>query len=244
MTTISGLPNGTTPLTGAERFPADESLAGATKDFTTLDMAKYAQLVTMLNSGQMPDRIDAAGAFLTTQEAGDPATVWFAPTMSTLAGFGPVVEKTGSIFVVSRTPFLASGRVFEVEAEVEQISVGGGESPIARVGLYSLKSDYTTVTAPTWLAGANSEAKSGTLTAAQIVTVKARFAAADGLDVTGWRSPSTTIFVRGFVEANLKSDLSGYCTTSIARVRRFTVRDVTAAQQAREAAEALAWYNE
>ncbi len=52
-TTISGLPNATGPLTGAERVPIDDLVANVTKDASTLQIAQTLQDATTTNRGAM-----------------------------------------------------------------------------------------------------------------------------------------------------------------------------------------------
>lgn len=226
MATISGQTAGTTPLSGAEVLPADVSLGGTTERFTTADVARLAELFAARN-GDAPERLDAAGTHFTTQGAGDGLTTWFPPTIATEAGYGPVAQSTGGLQLFSRWPISnGSGRILEVVAEVEQVSVGGSESPVARVGLHALKSDFSNDTGTIEVFGA----ASAILTAGQVLTIRQRFgaAAAAGVDVLAWADDANAAWFRPFVQVNLKSDLTGNVASSVARVRRLSVQDITA----------------
>lgn len=222
-TTISALPGAPTPLTGNEVVPADVTSGGATDRFTTGDVAKLAELYAAVNLVAWPERFDGAGTYFSTQGAGAPLTTWFAPTIAVAAGYGNVAQYTGSAVIYTRGAAPAGpSKVYEIEAEIEQVSVGGGETPAARVGIYAMKSDYTSATTP-------SVSSALTVTpAAQVTVIKARFAFAAGAGMAAWGSPSEAVFLRPFAEINRKSDDSGAAATSVARVRRLKVTDVTA----------------
>jgi hypothetical protein len=224
-TTITGLPNGALPLSGAERLPVDSADASTTNDISTGDVAALAELLTGAHLNIGPERIDPTAVHFTTQGAGDPVTVWFPPgSIPVLAGYGPVAAATGAFDLYTRRVIPASPtRIWEVEAEVEQVSVFGGESPVARVGLRSLKSDFTdTSGAPLSWATA-----SAVLTAGQIIVLTARFAATAPPGGFAWANPATAVLFRPVVEINERSDLAGSSPNSVARVRRLLVRDVT-----------------
>jgi hypothetical protein len=223
-TTITGLPTGALPLSGAERFPIDSADASTTNDIATGDLAALAELLTGAHLNIGPERIDPTAVHFTTQGAGDPVTVWFPPTVATLAGYGPVAPFTGGGDVYTRRVIPAAPtRIWEVEAEVEQVSVFGGESPVARVGLRSLKSDFTDTDATPMSWGA----ATSILAAGNIVTIIARFGFSAPAGGFGWADPATAVLFRPVVEINQKSDLSGPTANSVARVRRLLVRDVT-----------------
>jgi hypothetical protein len=224
MTTIPGLPDGATPLAGTERAPIDTG--AATYDVAVKEFGKLGELYSALVSGAAPELLDAIGFHFTTQGAGDPLATWAPPaSIPTVAGFGPVASFTGGASALYQRRVLpcASTRIWEVEADVEQVSVGGGESPVARLGIRSLKSDFSDTSGAPEVYGT----PSAVLTAGQIVTISYRFAAVAPTHGSAWADPGTAIYLRPLVQVNQKSDLSGPCTTSIARVRRLKVRDVT-----------------
>jgi len=225
MTTISGLNPGSPPLTGNEVLPTDITVGGLTYRFTTGDVAKLAELYAALN-GAVPERIDAAAVHFTTQGAGAALTTWFAPTVTTKAAYGPVVQATGGLQLFSRWPHSAGpGKILEVVAEVEQVTVAGGESPVTRVGLHSLKNDLTDTSLTPDAVGA----ASAVLTAGQVVTLRQRFGVSADLanSVLAWADAGSAAWFRPFVDVNLKSDLTGHVASSVAYVRRLVVRDVT-----------------
>lgn len=226
MATISGQTAGTTPLSGAEVLPADTSLGGLTERFTTADVAHLAELYAA-NNGAAPERVDALARHLTTQAAGDPMSfaTWFPPTVVTESGYGPVAQFTGGSGCLSRWPVTRSAtRIYEVHAEVEQVSVTGGESPVARVGLYSLKNDFTSTASIVAQGPATA-----IMTAGLVTTIVQRFGAtaAPGVDVLAWADDATAVWFRPGVQVSVKSDLSGFCASSVANVRRLKITDVT-----------------
>lgn len=215
-TTIPGLPDSPLPLTGAERVPIDPNDGVHTYDASTGDIAKLGALY----AATQPETLDAAATYFTTQGAGDPLTTWFPPTVATVAGFGPAATYTGAGSLYTRGVRVAPlGRVWEVEAVVEQVSVGGGETPTARLGIRALKNDFTDTAGTPEIYGAASAA----LTAGQIVTLTYRFSDAAPYGGAAWANPSTAVWLRPVVQVN-----NGGAGSSVARVRRLTVRDVTA----------------
>lgn len=234
MPTIPALTDATLPLDGTERTVLVQG--GLAKDADVAAIARYAEVVNALKLGAWPERIDTEGVYFTTQAAGDPLTTWFAPTLEALAGFGAAIKNTGQLKAYTRG--VVSGgadRVYEVEAEVEQVSVGGGETPSVRLGMSSMKADYSAT-------DGSPDAYSpvlATLTAGQIAVLRYRFGfdAPDG--GAAWADGAAAIWMRPVVEANRKADNSGFETNSIARVRRFKVTDVTKLVAAED--EALAW---
>lgn len=226
MTTISGLPADSPPLTGNELLPADQSLGGTTERVATADIARLGELYAALHLGAAPERIDQYGTYFSTQPTGEPVATWFAPSVANVTGFGYVIAVGGGGPVYQRGVMPAGpNQVWEVEADVEQVSIGSGENPIFQVGVASLKNDYTATS------GANeSYGPAVAIAAGQQATIRWRFATAN-VDPTGqlypWNDIASASFLRPIVRANFKSDLSGACVNSVARIRRFKVRDVT-----------------
>lgn len=222
MGTIPGLPNATVPLAGTERLPIDDGTT--TYDAATGDIAKLGELYAALNNGAAPERIDSLGFHFSTQGSGDPLVTWAPPPIAPVGGYGYTAAFTGGGPLYQRRVIpAASTRIYEVEAEVEQVSVGGGESPIARVGIRSLKSDYSDTSVAPEVYGT----PTSVLAAGNIVVITSRFAAAAPTHGFAWADPATAILMRPLVQVNWKSDLSGACASSVARVRRLTIRDVT-----------------
>lgn len=222
--TISQLPPGGVPLTGSEVLPADQTSGGTSENFTAGDVAKLGELYAMANLGARPERLDAAGTHFTMQGTGNPLTVWFAPAIATAVGYGPVYQAAGQANLWSRGVVPCSpDKVYEVEAEIVQVSVGGGESPVCRVGVRSLDGNYAdTDVTPNSISPA-----SAVLTGGQVLTVRHRFGGANFTEVDQWADTGSAIYLRPYVEANLKADLTGFVATSVVQVRRLLIRDVT-----------------
>lgn len=236
MTTISGLAAGFTPLSGNEVVPADSSLGAQTERMLTSDIAHLGELYAAAN-GAAPERFDALGRHFTTQLAGDPQATWFPPTIVTEAGYGAVAQATGGLTVFSRWPITRSAtRIWEVEAEVEQVSVGSGESPCVTVGLGSLTSAYAATSGAPYA----SSVPTGPLVAGQVAVITQRFAAS-ALDasIVVWKDDASAAWFRPWVNINISP---GYAqlTTSVARVHRLRVRDVTSLVNDIQRARALA----
>jgi hypothetical protein len=223
-TTISGLSAAARPLTGAEVLPADVTQGGQTDRFATADVAALAELYAMAHLGARPERLDAAATHFTTQGAGDPLAVWFPPAVTSAAGYGPVYQAAGQMNLWTRGTVPAGpDKVYEVEAEVAQVSVGGGESPVFRVGLRSLDGSYAdTDGTPNAVSPVSS-----VMAAGLVRTFRWRFGGANITEEDQWADTAAALNLRPFVDVNLKSDLSGYVTSSVAQVRRLLVRDVT-----------------
>jgi hypothetical protein len=227
MSTIHGLTDATTPLTGNERIPLDQPDGDGgflTRDATVADAAYYAEVTNSLKLGYWPERIDTRGAYFTTQAAGDPLSVWFAPTLESLAGYGTVIKNTGQLRALTRgTVSGGADRILQVEAEIEQVSIGAGEAPSIRLGMTSMKSDFT---ATSGAADAYSPLLA-TLTSGQVAVVRYRFGVTAPAAGVAWADGAAAVWLRPIVEANRKADNSGFETNSIARVRRLRVTDVT-----------------
>lgn len=236
MPTISGLPDGPALLTGLERLPADQTPGGTTVDLSSASLATLGQLYSALNLTVFPERFDAAATFFTTQRAGDPASTWFPPTVVVESGYGYTAQTTGGAQIFTRGVLpMGLDRIYEVEAEVDVVSVGSGETPYVRVGLASLKSDFTATDGTPDAAGA----VVGPIAAGGSTTVRARFgrtALAGGFTVA---DPSIAMLFRPYVEVALNAGASAYYPGTVTRIRRLTVRDVTALVQAKLAAATL-----
>ena len=222
MPTIPGLTDATLPLAGADRLPISQS--GLTRDASMADVAALAEIYAANNLGARPDRLDAEGRHFTTEGAGQQLTTWFPPVITTAASYGPVYQVTGAGLLWTRGLVSAGpDRVLEIEAEVEQVSVGGGELPCVRVGLRSLGGSYanTDVTPDAW------SPPSASLAAGRVLTLRARFGGADRSEVDPWADLASAVWLRPVVEVNRLADLSGYAVGSQARVRRLLVRDVS-----------------
>lgn len=81
-TTITGLPNATTPLSGTERVPMDQ--AGATKDATTQDIANLAPGTDLSYSASTRQLSSSTGADVTLPVAGADAGLMSAADKSKL----------------------------------------------------------------------------------------------------------------------------------------------------------------
>ena len=225
MPTIPGLTNATTPLSGDDRLPIDQS--GLTRDASLADVAALAEVYAASNLGIRPDRLATGAVHFTTQGAGLQLTSWFPPPLTTAAGYGPVYEVAGGGILWTRGLVSAGpDRVLEVEAEVEQTTVGGGEEPCIRLGLRSLSASYanTDGTPDAW------SPLSAPLAETKVLTLRARFGGADRSEVDPWADLAAAVWLRPMVEVNQEADLSGYATGSTARIRRLLVRDVTSHQ--------------
>lgn len=228
MPTIPGLPDATLPLSGADRIPIHQ-LDGVTRDSTLADVAALAALYASNDLGARPERLDALGTHFTTQGAGLQLDSWFPPAITMAAAYGPVFQATGAGAVWTRGMVSAGhDKVLEVEAEIEQVSVGGGEAPRFRVGLRSLSASHANVDASpdAW------SPLSQPMTAGRVLTVRHRFGGIDRTEVDQWADAAAAVWLRPMVEFNRKGDLTGYEPASVARVRRLLVRDVTALVEA------------
>lgn len=234
MPTIDGMPNIVGLLAGDEEIVLAQAALG--RNATPDQVAVRAQILAAIASGSFPERPDALGLHFTTQGAGDPLSVWFAPTINNLAGYGYTIQATGGATIYTR-PTLSGGkgRVYEVEALVEQVSVGGGEAPAVRIGMRSLKSDFAdTDGTPDAFALVSAAGAAASLT-----VHRARFGYTAAPGIVQIADAATAIWLRPAVQINRKADNSGGETNSIARIRRYTVRDVTAIVRAEDDAFAL-----
>lgn len=219
MAKIPSLPADTPPLTGAELVITDDGTT--TGRTTSRDLARLGALQSSAELNVFPERLDAAGTYFTTQGAGDPLAVWFPPSSIVAeTGVGLVAVGTGSFALWTRGIKAASqSQVWEVEAVVEQFSVGAGETPTVNVGLSSLKSDYTfTSGAPSVFSPA-----SAVLVAGNVVTVRCRFGAIAPFGGVAWADPTLAAMIRPFVIVN-----GSGAGSSVARIRRLTIRDISA----------------
>jgi hypothetical protein len=237
MTTISGLPpKAAGPLTGLEVIPADQSSGGLTERFTSGDVASLGESYAALNLAVFPERFDAAGTYFTTQRAGDPFSTWFPPSIVVESSYGYVAQVTGGLRLYTRGALpMGLDRIYEVEAEIDVVSVGGGETPYVRVGMASLKADFTATDATPDSFGA----VVGPVAAGGAVVVRGRFSLSAPAGGFAVQDPSTAILFRPFVEVALQADASAYYPSTVTRIRRLTVRDVTALVLAKAAIAAL-----
>ena len=215
---------------------AGTSEGNAAGSATTAGNAAADAKRTVANN--FPDRLDATGSWFTEATTGDPGTVAVptAAAISNVAGYGYEYTKAnaqGQLFtkgVVSAS----SGKVYEVEGEVEWTVKGGAETPSFTVGVQGLDAAYAN-------AGGQVQAALQAVGAIGVQTFKYRFGYAAPTGGAAWPSPGVSVWLRPYVLFNRKSDNSGAVTASTARVRRLTVRDVTAVVAAEiKAAEAAA----
>ena len=109
-TTITGLPNATTPLSGTERVPMDQS--GTTKDATTQDIANLATKATV-----------GLGNVDNTSDANKPISTATAAALANKAASGAI----GSSGLTMATARLL-GRTTAGTGAPEEISIGAGLS--------------------------------------------------------------------------------------------------------------------
>jgi hypothetical protein len=182
-----------------------------------------------------PDRLDATAYAFTEALTGDPSAVASAPGAKIVnaAGFGYVYQAAGAATLAHKGVITAGAEyVIEVAVEIEQTVVGAGETPAARIRLQGLDKDYAStgaaVTSPL------------VVTPVGVTVVTHRFAYVAPAGGTAWPQPGVALWLRPAVDINRKSDDSGAAAGSTARVRRLTVRDVTAVVAAELAAAAAA----
>lgn len=214
---------------------ASTSEGNAAGSATTAGTAAADAKRTVANN--FPDRLDATGSWFTEALNGDPGTV-ANPTPASvlvLAGYGYVYGKAnaqGQIFTKGVLA-AAAGKFYEVEAEVEWTVKGGAETPSLTVGVQGLDAAFAN-------AGGQVQAPLQAVGAVGVVTMKYRFGYAAPTGGAAWPVPGTSVWLRPYVLFNRKSDNSGAVTASTARVRRLTVRDVTAVVAAEISAAAAA----
>jgi hypothetical protein len=231
MTTIPALTDAPLPLTGAERVPIDPNDGTHTYDAATGDLATLGALYAHAALGAGPERLDAAATYFTTQGGGDPLAVWFPPAVVAVGGYGFAASYVGPGSLYTRNLRAApAGRVWEVEAVVEQVSVGASENPTARLGIHCMKSDFTDTSGAPEVYGP----ASAVLTAGQVVTLTYRFASVAPYGGAAWADPATAQLLRPLVQVN-----GGGAGSSVARVRRLLIRDVTAIVGAASSSVAL-----
>ena len=189
-------------------------------------------------ANNFPDRLDATGSWFTEALNGDPGTV-ANPTLaaiSNVVGYGYEYTKAnaqGQLFTKGLMA-AANGKFYEVEAEVEWTVKGGAETPSLTVGVQGLDAAFAN-------AGGQVQAPLQAVGAIGVQTIKYRFGYAAPTGGAAWPSPGVSVWLRPYVLFNRKSDNSGAVTASTGRVRRLTVRDVTAVVLAEiKAAEAAA----
>jgi hypothetical protein len=100
-TTINGLPNEPTPLSGAERVPMDDLEAGATRDASTQDIANLATKATV-GLGNVDNTSDA------NKPISNATATALAGKVSSVAGTAPIVSSGGSTPAISITAATAS----------------------------------------------------------------------------------------------------------------------------------------
>jgi hypothetical protein len=204
-----------------------------TKQVLVDDIARRGALRALTDSSAYPERLDAAATYFSTQGQGDPLTGWFPPAVTNVAGYGYVAQQTGFMIVTTRGAYTSGkDRIYEVETEVEQVAVGGGETPIVKVGCWALTSAFTDTS------GANfTSVDSAPLIAGQLSVYRQRFGAAANVarGVMAWQDTATCAWLRLGVVANIDPAFASF-PNSIARIRRVKVTDVTslvASEQAR-----------
>ena len=100
-TTISGLPNEPTPLSGAERVPMDDLEANATRDASTQDIANLATKATV-GLGNVDNTSDA------NKPISNATAAALAGKVSSVAGTAPIVSSGGLTPAISITAATAS----------------------------------------------------------------------------------------------------------------------------------------
>ena len=231
VTTVTGLRDATTTARDVTTGARDVTTAARDTAVTASSDAKR----TVANN--FPDRLDATGSWFTEALAGDPGTV-ANPTgalISNVAGYGyeyTQANAQGQLFTKGVLA-AASGKFYEVEAEVEWTVKGGAETPSLTVGVQGLDAAFAN-------AGGQVQAPLQAVGAVGVVTLKYRFGYTAPTGGAAWPLPGTSIWLRPYVLFNRKSDNSGAVTASTARVRRLTVRDVTAVVAAEISAAAAA----
>ena len=218
----------------ASKVAAAASEGAASGSATTATNAATDARRTVANN--FPDRLDATGSWFTEASVGDPGTVASpASGISNVAGYGFEYTKAnsqGQLFTKGALA-AANGKVYEVEAEVEWTVKGGAETPSLTVGVQGLDAAFAN-------AGGQVQAPLQAVGAVGVVTMKYRFGYTAPAGGAAWPTPGASIWLRPYVLFNRKSDNSGPVTASTARVRRLTVRDVTAVVAAEISAAAAA----
>ncbi|MCY1648189.1 tail fiber protein [Caulobacter sp. SL161] len=182
-----------------------------------------------------PDRLDATGSAFTEALVGDPSAV-ASPAGAKIvnaAGYGLLYQAAGAATLAHKGVITAGPEyVIEIAVEIEQTVVGAGETPAARIRLQGLDKDYASTGA----------AATGPLvvTPAGVTTITRRFAYVAPTGGTAWPQAGVAIWLRPAVDINRKSDDSGAAAGSTARVRRMSIRDVTATVASETAAAAAA----
>lgn len=188
-------------------------------------------------ANNFPDLLDATGSWFTEAPAGDPGAVAnpSGAAISNVVGYGYEYTKANDQGQLYTKGLLSAsnGKVYEVEAEVEWTVKSGAETPSLAVGLQGLDAAFAST-------GAQVRAALQAVWATGIRTYKYRFGYAAPSGGVAWPQPGTSIWLRPYVLFNRKSDNSAAVTASTARVRRLTVRDVTAVVAAEIAAAAAA----
>ena len=207
----------------ASKIAAAASEANAAASATTATNGATDAKRTVANN--FPDRFDATGSWFTESATGDPGAIAVPPpsAISNAAGYGYVYTRFNAQGLLFTRGVLAaaSGKFYEVEAEVEWTAKGGAETPSLTVGLQGLDAAFAN-------AGGQVQAPLQAVGAVGVVTMKYRFGYAAPSGGAAWPTPGTSVWLRPYVLFNRKSDNSGPVTASTARVRRLTVRDVTA----------------
>lgn len=210
---------------------ASEANAASSAGAAAISSAGAIRVVT----ANFPDRLDAAASFFTEAVTGDPAAVASAPGAKIInaAGVGYVYRATGAATLAHKGVVTAGAEyVIEIAVEVEQVSIGGGETPAARIRLQGLDKDYASTGA-----AATSPL---VVTPVGVTIITRRFGFSAPASGTAWPQPGVAVWLRPAVDINRKSDDSGAAAASVAQVRRVTVRDVTAVVAAELAAAAAA----
>ncbi|MBY0395661.1 MAG: DUF1983 domain-containing protein [Thermoleophilia bacterium] len=174
-----------------------------------------------------PDTFANAGEAFTAQGSGDPSAVTSPTPIVTIAGFGPAAETpAGGNAINTRQVIPAvAGRVIEVTAEAQLSVLAGGATVTVRPTITSLGGSYTasigTAAGPSSTFGAVGD----------ILTVTRRFSNVAPAGGTAWIG--APVWLRMGVQAQGSAG-------STVRVRRLTVRDVTALVAAEVQATAAA----
>ncbi|PZR32299.1 hypothetical protein [Caulobacter segnis] len=210
------------------------ALAEASKNAAAASEAVNKRVV----ANAFPDRLDATGSWFSEAAVGDPAAL-ADPTPAAIvnvAGYGFEYRASNAQATLYAKGVLsaAAGKVYEIEAEIDQAVVGGGETPAARLGLQGLDAAFAST-------GAQAVSALVATPAGPVTIVRARFGYAAPAGGVAWPQPGVSVWLRPFVTCNRKADNSGPVTACTARIRRLTVRDVTAVVAAEiKAAEAAA----
>lgn len=132
-TTITGLPNATTPLSGTERVPMDQ--AGATKDATTQDIANLAPGTDLSYSASTRQLSSSTGADVTLPVAGADAGLMSAADKSKLDAIASGATNTPLSDATPQAPGTAAAGTASSAARADHVHPLPGVATTSAAGL-------------------------------------------------------------------------------------------------------------